>query len=105
MGKDVYIPQLGQTVEQVTIVTWHAADGAQVEKGQEILEVETDKAVFPIEATASGFIHRMGHLVKGRWVPVLTVIATIGSKDEVFQASTAANRGECRTGDTSPGFG
>lgn len=90
MGKDVYIPQLGQTVEQVTIVTWHAVDGAQVEKGQEILEVETDKAVFPIEAAASGFIHH-GPFGEGTVVPVLTVIATIGSKDEVFQAPTAAN--------------
>ena len=48
------VPKLGNTVEEVTIVEWLVADGATVEAGQELLEIETDKAIFAVEATAVG---------------------------------------------------
>ncbi len=54
MGKEVFIPKMGQTVEEVRLVRWLVSDGAQVEEGQEILEVETDKAIFPVPANATG---------------------------------------------------
>ena len=57
MAKEVFIPKLGQTMEEATLIRWLVADGAQVEQGQEILEVETDKAVFAVEATARGTLH------------------------------------------------
>lgn len=83
MGKDVFVPKLGQTVEEVTLVQWLVPDGAPVEKGQEILEVETDKAVFTVEATARGYLH-LGPYKEGEVVPVLTVVALIGKEDEKF---------------------
>lgn len=78
MAKDVYIPQLGQTVEEVQIVRWLAEDGATVTIGQELLEVETDKAVFTVEATATGAL-QIGAFAAGDVVPVLTVVAVIGT--------------------------
>ena len=85
MAAELYIPQLGQTVEEVTIIHWYVRDGEEVSKGQEVLEVETDKAVFDVEATADGFIH-IGPYKQGDVVPVLTVVAAIGAKDETFIA-------------------
>jgi pyruvate dehydrogenase E2 component (dihydrolipoamide acetyltransferase) len=85
MAEEVFIPQLGQTVEEVTIVSWYVKDGDTVKQGQEILEVETDKAVFDVEATADGTI-RVGPFKAGDVVPVLTVVATIGSADDAFAA-------------------
>ncbi len=85
MAEDLYIPQLGQTVEEVTIVSWYVKDGDAVKQGQEILEVETDKAVFDVEANADGTIH-FGPFKTGDVVPVLTVIATIGDPNETFTA-------------------
>jgi len=85
MAEELFIPQLGQTVEEVTIVSWYVSDGDKVKQGQEILEVETDKAVFDVEATADGTIH-FGPYKVGDTVPVLTVVATIGEADEVFSA-------------------
>jgi pyruvate dehydrogenase E2 component (dihydrolipoamide acetyltransferase) len=52
MAEELFIPKLGQTVEEITIVSWLVEDGAKVEYGQPLLEGETDKAVFPIEANA-----------------------------------------------------
>jgi len=57
MAKEVFVPKLGQTMEEATLARWLVADGAKVEQGQEILEVETDKALFTVEATARGVLH------------------------------------------------
>ncbi len=85
MATEFFIPKLGQTVEQVTLVKWLVPDGSKVAQGQEVLEVETDKAVFPVEANGKGFIH-IGPYQEGDEVPVLTVVAIIGKEDEKFVA-------------------
>jgi pyruvate/2-oxoglutarate dehydrogenase complex dihydrolipoamide acyltransferase (E2) component len=95
MAEELFIPKLGQTVEEVTIINWHVKDGDQVEQGQEMLEVETDKAVFDVEATDDGFIH-IGPYKVGDVVPVLTVVAVIGEADDQFevkQSTSEAPRG------------
>ena len=84
MAEELFIPKLGQTVEEVTIINWHVKDGDQVEQGQEVLEVETDKAVFDVEATDDGYIH-IGPYEVGDSVPVLTVVAVIGEVDDQFK--------------------
>jgi pyruvate dehydrogenase E2 component (dihydrolipoamide acetyltransferase) len=84
MAEELFIPKLGQTVEQVTLLNWLVKDGDQVKQGQEVLEVETDKAVFNVEAVDDGFIH-IGPFQAGQIVPVLTVVALIGAQDETFQ--------------------
>jgi pyruvate dehydrogenase E2 component (dihydrolipoamide acetyltransferase) len=92
MAVEFFIPKLGQTVEEVTIIDWLVKDGERVEHGQSILEVETDKAVFPVEATASGVIH-LGPYKKGDVVPVITTVALIGKPDDRFSVSTAETPG------------
>jgi pyruvate dehydrogenase E2 component (dihydrolipoamide acetyltransferase) len=84
MAEELFIPKLGQTVEEVTIINWHVKNGDQVEQGQEVLEVETDKAVFDVEANDDGYIH-LGPYKIGDVVPVLTVVAVIGEVDEQFK--------------------
>jgi len=88
MAVEFFIPQLGQTVEEVTLVKWLVEDGAKVSQGQEVMEVETDKAVFPVEANGKGFIH-IGPYEEGQVVPVLTVVAIIGKEDDQFEVSSA----------------
>jgi pyruvate dehydrogenase E2 component (dihydrolipoamide acetyltransferase) len=85
MAEEVFIPKYGQTVEEVTIVQWAAEDGAHVKKGDELLEIETDKTTFMIEAEAAGVLHR-GPYAAGQVVPVLTVVAIIGKPEDKFSA-------------------
>jgi pyruvate dehydrogenase E2 component (dihydrolipoamide acetyltransferase) len=87
MSEELFIPKLGQTVEEVTLVDWLVEDGAKVEFGTPILDVETDKAVFPLESPVNGYLHR-GPFKGGDVVPVLTVIGIIGKKEETFKAGT-----------------
>ncbi|MHC1785237.1 MAG: 2-oxo acid dehydrogenase subunit E2 [Anaerolineaceae bacterium] len=84
MATEFFIPKLGQTVEEVQIAGWMADDGAKVEKGQVIIEVETDKAIFPVEANADGILHR-GPYKDGDMVPVITTVAIIGTADDRFE--------------------
>jgi pyruvate dehydrogenase E2 component (dihydrolipoamide acetyltransferase) len=83
MAKEVFIPKLGQTMEEATLVHWLVDDGAQIAQGDAILEVETDKALFTVEANATGHLH-IGPFKEGDVVPVLTVVATIGKPEESF---------------------
>jgi pyruvate dehydrogenase E2 component (dihydrolipoamide acetyltransferase) len=83
MAEDLFLPKLGQTVEEVVLINWLVEDGTKVDFGDPVLEVETDKAVFNVEANAKGTIH-FGPYKMGETLPVLTVVATIGKPDEGF---------------------
>jgi pyruvate dehydrogenase E2 component (dihydrolipoamide acetyltransferase) len=84
MAEEFFIPKLGQTVEEVTLVNWMVEDGAKVSQGQPVMEVETDKAVFPVEANTRGTIH-IGPFKAGDVLPVLTVVAIIGKPEDKFE--------------------
>ncbi|RME80413.1 MAG: 2-oxo acid dehydrogenase subunit E2 [Caldilineae bacterium] len=102
MSEPLLIPKLGNTVEEVTIIDWLVDDGAPVEKGQEVLEIETDKATFAVEAPAAGYLHR-GPYAVGDVVPVLEAVAVIGDKDEVFSAPARSDKAAPReVADTGP---
>lgn len=90
MAEEFFIPKLGQTVEEVTLVKWLVADGAKVSQGDPVMEVETDKAVFPVEANARGVIH-IGPYQEGQVLPVLTVVAVIGKPEDKFEVKGAAS--------------
>ena len=53
---DVLMPQLGETVLEGTVAVWHKNAGDTVEKGDMLLDVETDKAATEIEAPVSGVL-------------------------------------------------
>jgi pyruvate/2-oxoglutarate dehydrogenase complex dihydrolipoamide acyltransferase (E2) component len=92
MAEEFFIPQLGQTVEQVTLVKWLVSDGDKVVQGQEVCEVETDKAIFPVEANAQGIFH-MGPFNKGDVLPVLTVVGIIGKETDKFEVGGGKDGG------------
>jgi len=90
MAEEFFIPKLGQTVEEVTLVNWLVEDGVKVSQGQPVMEVETDKAVFPVEANARGTIH-IGPYKEGDILPVLTVVAIIGKPEDKFEVKGTAS--------------
>jgi len=93
MAEDLFIPQLGQTVEEVVLINWLVEDGVKVDFGTPVLDVETDKAIFTVEANAKGYLHK-GPQKAGDTVPVLEVVAIIGKQEDVFSASSGASSSE-----------
>jgi pyruvate dehydrogenase E2 component (dihydrolipoamide acetyltransferase) len=54
---DVTMPELSEGMESGTIIAWFVEDGQQVAVGDELLEVETDKAAMTVQAEAAGVLH------------------------------------------------
>ncbi|MCZ6622666.1 MAG: hypothetical protein O7B35_00295 [Deltaproteobacteria bacterium] len=76
--KEVFIPRLGSSDEadEVKILRWIKKVGEQVQKGEALLEVETDKVNVEIEAPESGLLEEV--LVKeGDVVAFNSVVAII----------------------------
>lgn len=83
MAEIINMPKLGFDMAEGTLVRWVVSEGEQVERGQILAEIETDKATVEVEASQSGVILR--HLVpEGEPVPVGDPIAVVGEEGEDF---------------------
>ncbi len=87
---DVIMPQLGETVSEGTIAVWHKQVGDTVEKGDLLLDVETDKVATEIEAPVSGVLARID-VAEGEVVDVGIVLAMIAVDGEVVEESPMAS--------------
>ncbi len=56
MSSEITMPQLSDTMTEGTLVKWHKTEGQKVEAGEEIADVETDKATMPMEAFEDGVL-------------------------------------------------
>jgi len=61
MRREVVIPRLGSSDEsdEVTVLRWIKKVGEPVQRGEPLLEVETDKVVVEIEAPDSGVLREI----------------------------------------------
>ena len=76
MAVAVIFPKLDEAMRSGKIVRWLKNEGDRVEKGETILEIETEKTAFEIEAETSGILSKI--MVKaGDEVPVGATIAFI----------------------------
>ncbi|NOZ27021.1 MAG: biotin/lipoyl-binding protein, partial [Chloroflexi bacterium] len=85
MASEIIVPKMGQTVETVRLVQWLVKEGDEVQRGDPILEIETDKATFEVEAPASGVLRVIEHQ-EGEEVPVITRVGIIAAPDEDISA-------------------
>jgi pyruvate dehydrogenase E2 component (dihydrolipoamide acetyltransferase) len=81
MASDVTMPRLSDSMEEGTILKWLVAVGDEVARGQEIVEIETDKANMMFESDASGTLVEIV-VSEGETVPLGEVIARIGDASE-----------------------
>ena len=56
MATEVIMPALEMSQEQGVLVRWLKSEGEFVARGEPLMEIETDKAVMEIEASASGIL-------------------------------------------------
>src|SRR3954471_2787914 len=81
MPAEITMPQLSDTMTEGTVVKWNKKEGDKVRAGEEVAEVETDKATMPLEAFESGTIAAI--LVKeGEKVEVGGVLAVLAVGSE-----------------------
>ena len=85
---DILMPQLGETVLEGTVATWYKKVGEKIEKGELLLDVETDKAATEIEAPAAGVLSSV-NVPAGDTVDVGTVLAVIAIDGEAAEEAAA----------------
>ncbi|UGS35584.1 dihydrolipoamide acetyltransferase family protein [Capillimicrobium parvum] len=98
---EVVMPRLSDSMEEGTILRWLKADGDTVNRGEEIVEIETDKATMPYEADTDGALHIVA--AEGTTLPIGAVIATIGTTAEPAAANGSATAPETETAGESAG--
>ena len=69
------MPRLSDSMEEGTILKWLVADGDEVARGDEIAEIETDKANMTYEADAAGVLRAVA--AEGDTLPIGAVIALL----------------------------
>jgi len=85
---EITMPRLSDSMEEGTILRWLVADGAQVARGDEIAEIETDKANMTYEADAAGVFRPVAS--EGDALPVGAVIAHVLADGESLPAPDGA---------------
>ena len=76
---DVAMPRLSDSMEEGTILKWLKSDGDDVSKGEELVEIETDKANMTYESDLEGVLKIVAQ--EGDTLPVGDTIARIGEGD------------------------
>ncbi len=89
MITEVVLPQLGETVSEATIVSWLAAVGDEVVRGQPLVEVSSDKVDTEVPSPVAGVVHQLV-VPEGETVDVGTLLARIGDVGSVPASAVPA---------------
>ncbi|MHC4518549.1 MAG: dihydrolipoamide acetyltransferase family protein, partial [Planctomycetota bacterium] len=81
MAKEIRLPQLGQTMEEGTVVNCLVKVGDEVKRGDVIFEIETDKATLEMESPAAGFVKHILAQVD-QTLLINAPMMVLGEKDE-----------------------
>src|SRR5690606_30260260 len=97
----VSMPRLSDTMEEGTVASWLKKVGDQVEEGDILAEIETDKATMEFESFYEGTLLYIG-IEEGQSAPVDDVLAIIGPKDTDVDAVLASVKGGGSAAATAP---
>jgi pyruvate dehydrogenase E2 component (dihydrolipoamide acetyltransferase) len=89
VASEIVMPRLSDSMEEGTILKWLVAEGDAVSEGQPLVEVETDKAVVPVDAESAGELLRI-MVGEGASVPVGAPIALLGVAGETLPERASA---------------
>ncbi len=90
---DIVMPRLSDSMEEGTILTWMKQVGDEIAVGEEIVEIETDKANMAYESDVAGTLTEI-LADEGATLPIGEPIAKIGSASE----AVASEQGETPAG-------
>jgi pyruvate dehydrogenase E2 component (dihydrolipoyllysine-residue acetyltransferase) len=79
--QDIVMPRLSDSMEEGTILSWLKSVGDEVTVGDELVEIETDKANMVYEADAAGTLIEIT-APEGETLPIGQVIARVGEPGE-----------------------
>ncbi|MGB0179442.1 MAG: dihydrolipoamide acetyltransferase family protein [Flavobacteriales bacterium] len=81
MAEIIRMPKLSDTMTEGVVAEWHKNIGDEVESGELLAEIETDKATMEFESFQDGVLLHIG-VEKGNTAPVDSVLCVLGEKGE-----------------------
>jgi len=81
------MPRLSDSMEEGTIIKWLKASGEEVQRGEELVEIETDKANMVYEADAAGTLEIVAE--EGATLPIGETIARLGDGSAPAKSAAA----------------
>jgi pyruvate dehydrogenase E2 component (dihydrolipoamide acetyltransferase) len=83
---DVVMPRLSDSMEEGTIIAWLKQVGDEIAVGDELVEIETDKANMAYEADVAGTLTEI-LAEEGQTLPIGSPIARVGDASEVVRGN------------------
>lgn len=93
MAETISMPKLGFDMAEGLLVRWVKQVGENINKGDVLAEIETDKATVEVESSASGVVLQL-IAEQGTMVPVNAPIAVIGQAGEVISNQSSVSSGQ-----------
>lgn len=90
MAELITMPRLSDTMEEGTVASWLKKVGDQIQEGDILAEIETDKATMEFESFYEGTLLHIG-IKEGESAKVDSLLAIIGEKGEDFSKLLAEN--------------
>jgi pyruvate/2-oxoglutarate dehydrogenase complex dihydrolipoamide acyltransferase (E2) component len=84
MAIDYVMPKLAMGMNEGTVLEWLAQEGQYVERGAPLMQVETEKVVYDVEAPVSGWFHVV--VAAGTTVPAESLIGRFAASEAEYAA-------------------
>ena len=81
MKVEVIMPQMGESIQEGTVVKWLKKPGDKVKRDEPILEISTDKVDAEIPSPAAGVLSEI-KIGEGKTVEIKTVLGTIDTEGQ-----------------------
>lgn len=107
MAKLIIMPKLSDTMEEGAVANWLKKEGDSIEEGQDLVEIETDKATMTYSSFAEGVILKI-LLPPHKAAPLNAPMCVIGAKgeaynlDELIAKAAASLKPDKKSGDKKP---
>ena len=103
MSIDYVMPKLAMAMNEGTVAEWLVSDGDHVQRGDQLLTVETEKTAYEVEAPDSGYFRIL--VEAGETRDCGTVLGVFYDSIEELTAASADSQGQASSapaGDTPP---
>jgi pyruvate dehydrogenase E2 component (dihydrolipoamide acetyltransferase) len=98
---NVVMPQMGESIAEGTIVRWIKKVGDSIDRDEPLFEISTDKVDAEIPSPAAGILTEI-KVKEGETVAVNSVVATIGTANEVKVAASELPQAAAGQPETPP---
>ena len=89
MATEVRLPHLGESIDSALVVAWHKQVGDPIKRGDELADLETDKATLPLEAPKNGVLLAI-LAAEGETVHIGDLLSVIGHEGESWRPEGAS---------------